>query len=491
LGLTAVALGLLGVSAAANLPLAGSLDPSFGSGGVVTSPGSQGSPIGGIAVQPDGKIVVVGFGSLARYLPDGSPDSSFGVGGYVATAISDSDALALQSDGEILLAGATGPVSDSIGSEFGVARYKPDGSLDASFGTDGIAKTIIPEPQGDCSGNSYTAGASALAVLRGGDILAAGSVGGVDCDPVGWSRFALVRYRSDGSLDSRFGHAGIVQTSFDLKGAPRPLDWLGGIAVQPNGRIVAAGSAGYDGHGIDIATMALARYNPNGSLDRTFGTGGKATTNPKLFYSGGPTALQQGKILVAGASSKKPGTKPEFPVVARYDASGRLDSAFGQHGFAATGGDIYEPTAMLAQNDGKILIAETASYQGPSAVVRLLPNGRRDKSFGRGGIVSLHDEESSLALQTERKMLVGGGNRAGAWTLSRLIGGNNCVVPDLRGKTVSKASITLKGSDCRRGRVTERFSKTVARGHVISTAPRQNVRLPGSAKVGLVVSKGR
>jgi uncharacterized delta-60 repeat protein len=457
----------------------------------VTSPGVQGSPIGGIAVQPDGKIVVVGSGSLARYLPNGSPDSSFGVGGYVTTAIADSDALALQPDGEILVAGAlSGPVGDSrSGSEFAVARYEPDGSPDASFGADGIAKTIIPEPQGDCSGSSYTAAATALAVLRGGDILAAGSVGGVDCDPAGWSQFALVAYRSNGSLDSEFGHAGIVQTSFDL--GPGPLDWLGGIAVQPNGKIVAAGSAGYGGHGLDIDTMALARYNPSGSLDSTFGTGGKATTNPKLFYDGGPTTLQHGKILVAGTTSKKPGTKPFFPVVARFKADGRLDSAFGQHGFAAIGRDIYAPSAMLLQKDGKILIAETASYEGPSAVVRLLPDGRRDKSFGRGGIVSLHDEESGLALQTDRKFLVGGGNRDQAWTLSRLIGGNNCVVPGLRGTTVSKASVRLKKSYCRRGRISRRFSTRVSRGNVISAAPGRGARLPGGAKVGLVVSKGK
>jgi uncharacterized delta-60 repeat protein len=397
----------------------------------------------------------------------------------------------LQPDGRILVAGAIGPVSDSIDSEFGVARYKADGSADTSFGTGGVAKTIIPEPHGDCGGNSYTAGATALAVVRGGDILAAGSVGGVDCDPVGWSRLALVRYRSDGSLDSTFGRAGIVQTSFRLKGAPGPLDWLGGIAVQPNGKIVAAGSAGYDGHGIDIATMALARYKRNGSLDPSFGTGGKATTNPKLFYYGGPTALQHRKILVAGTTSKKPGTKPGFPVVARYDAGGRLDSAFGKHGFAAIGGDIYDPSAMLTQNDGKILIAETASYRGPSALVRLLPNGRRDKSFGRGGIVSLQDGESSLALQTDRKILAGGGNRDKAWTLSRLIGGSNCVVPGLRGTRVSKASTRLEQSHCRRGRISRRFSSKVSRGKVISAAPEHGARLPGGAKVELVVSRGK
>jgi len=477
-GLVLLAFALLGVSSAANLPLAGDLDPAFGSAGVVThSLSSNESGIGGIAVQPDGKIVAAASGSLVRYLPDGSPDSSFGEGGYVATEIS-AEAVVLQPDGKIVVAGESRPVSSTIDSEFAVARYNPDGSLDTSFGTNGVTRTIIPETL-ECGGN-WGASAQAIAILPGGDILAAGSVEIVDCYFPEDNWWALVRYTSGGSLDPTFGDAGIVQTAFAGQ------DSLSGIAVQSDGKIVATGTGGAWGHGgIDIATMALARYEPDGSLDPSFGTGGKVTTNPKLYYYGGPTAFQHGKILVAGSTSKNGNTKPWFPILARYDASGVLDSTFGQHGFAEIKRQLGAPTAMLAQNDGKILIAE-----GSSSIVRLLPNGRLDTSFGSGGIALLPYGISTLALQTDGKILGGGGSN-NAWTLARLLGGNNCVVPSLRGKTVSKASVKLRKSYCRRGRITGRFSNKVDRGRVISTAPPRDARLPGGAKIALVVSKGK
>jgi uncharacterized delta-60 repeat protein len=478
-GLTRLAFG--GLSSAAARPLAGSLDPSFGSGGVVTHRSSSNeSGIRGMAVQPDGKIVAVASGSLVRYLPDGSLDPSFGAGGYVATAIS-ADAIALQPDGKIVVAGDSGPVSESIDSEFAVARYRPDGSLDTSFGTNGIAKTIIRETT-QCGGTSG-ADASALAVLPGGGILAAGSTEILDCYFPGNSGWALVRYTSDGSTDPTFGDAGIVQTSFFGQ------DVLGGVAVQRDGKIVATGSAGGFGHGgIDTATMALARYEPDGSLDPRFGTAGKVTTNPKRFRNGGPSAFQHRKILVAGSTSEN-GNTPWFPVLARYARNGVLDSTFGTHGYVEIRRQLGAPSAMLAQKDGKILIAESSS-PGPSTVVRLLPDGRLDPSFGRGGLVAVGGEVSTLALQTDRKVLVGGAS-SNAWMLARLIGGNNCIVPGLRGKTVSRASAALERSHCRRGRITRRFSNTVARGRVISAAARRGARLSGGAKVDLAVSRGR
>jgi uncharacterized delta-60 repeat protein len=391
-GLAVVSLAVLGVSSAANAPLAGDLDPTFGTGGMVTTGlGSSSHGLGGIAVQSDGKIVVVGSGSVVRYLSDGSLDSSFGNGGNVATGF-DADALALQPDGKIVVAGSRGPVSDTIPSEFTLARYDVNGSPDASFGTDGLTNTVIPEPAPFCgSWCGWNAGARALAVLHGGDILAAGTVwGGPDPAPPdspGWSSFfALARYTHDGSLDPTFGDAGIVQTVVERDGGLAAT--LSGIALQRDGKVVATGSAFYGGHGIDDQTMALARYEPDGSLDPGFGTAGEATTNLRRLYGGGPPMLQHDKILVAGWILRNTTSGwTTFPVLARFTASGRLDSTFGDHGFAEIGAHtIGAPSAMLAQNDGKILIAE--SYpQGRSAVARLLPNGRLDASFGRGGLV--------------------------------------------------------------------------------------------------------
>jgi uncharacterized delta-60 repeat protein len=442
----------------ANVPLAGSLDPSFGTGGVVTGPG-----IGGIAVQADRKIVVVAGGSLVRYLPDGSLDSSFGEGGYVQIPVSE-HAVALQPDGKIVVAGSSSPPDPNAVSEFALARYNPDGSLDTSFGADGITNTAFPE-----QGTSWSASANALAILPDGNIVAAGTSGWEDGCLLPPRMFALARYTPDGTLDPTFGDGGRVQTEFD---GP-----LAGIAVQPDGKIVATGTAldgtACGGGGPGSAAIAVARYGPDGSLDPTFGTSGQVTTFlGGTDVVGGPPILQAGKILVTGQSAVDGSL-----VVARYQASSLH--------FARIRRVTGTPAAVLTQKDGKILVAVS------NGVVRLLPNGRLDASFGKGGIVSLPGATTSaLALQTDRKILVGNGNGNG-WSLARLIGGNNCIVPRLRGKTVSKASATLKKAYCRRGRVSARFSSKVSRGRVISPAPAPGTRLHGGAKVNLVVSKGK
>jgi uncharacterized delta-60 repeat protein len=201
-------------------------------------------------------------------------------------------------------------------------------------------------------------------------------------------------------------------------------------------------------------------------------------TRAVLNYQGGPATIQAGKIVLAGA------THNGILVLARYTAAGRLDSTFGEQGFVKITGFHHGATAVVAQNDGKILMAA-----GNSAF-RLEPNGQLDTSFGRRGIVRLGDGLSTLALQADGKVLVGGRDGYES-TLTRLAGGNNCAVPDLRGKTVSKARAGLKASYCRSGRISKRFSRKVARGRVIATAPQRGARLPGGSRVGLLVSRGR
>jgi uncharacterized delta-60 repeat protein len=486
LGLALLPLCLLGASSAANLPLAGNLDPSFGSAGAVTR--SSGSDIRAIAVQPDGRVVVAGDApsaagfALARYLPDGSPDPSFGIDGYAEThfpASAFASAVAVQPNGKIVVAGSSVIPDTSKVSEFALARFNPNGSLDTSFGTDGSTTTFIP-----VSGSPARAAADALAVLPDGEILAGGTAGWDN--PTTYqssSSFTLVLYRADGSLDSTFGDGGIVQTAFD---GNLQLD---SIAVRPDGKIVAAGGAYAAAHEDDTTRMAIVRYAPDGSLDSTFGNGGKVATRAVLNYQGGPATIQAGKIVLAGA------THNGILVLARYTANGRLDTTFGNQGFAKEitrlqGG----PTAVLAQSDGKILIAaptNAGGYQsGPTTIARVLPNGRLDPSFGRGGTAAVGAFGSSLALQADDKILVGGGNN-GAWNLARLLGGDNCVVPVLRSKTVSKASAELKTAYCRSGRISKRYSNKVARGRVIFTAPPRGSRLPGGAKVEVVVSRGK
>lgn len=475
LGLAFLALGPVGVSSSADLFLAGNDDPFFASGEIVTHIGSS---ITGIAVQPDLKIVVAAS-SLARYLPNGSPDSSFGNGGYVETPTGDNasaQAIALQPDGKIVVAGSS-QADDSGESEFTIARYNSDGFLDTSFGTDGISNTAIPEPA-----SPSFADAKALAILPDGELLVGGTAG-FENDAVTASTtfFALARYEPDGSLDPTFGDGGIVQTRFDGDLG------LNGIAVLSDGGVLAVGTAYGPGHGVDFHRMALVRYEPDGALDPKFGNGGKVASPATPNYYGGPFAIQDRKIVVAGA------THTGLPLFARYTERGRLDTTFGKHGFAKITRVAGWPTAVLAQKHRKIVFAAPTylnSGLGISAVARLLPNGRLDASFGRGGVRSLPVGAASLALQTDQDILVGGYS-GDEWTLERLVGGNNCIVPGLHGKTVSKARAALKKSYCQTGRVSKQFSSTVARGRVISIALARGDRLPGGSKIDLVVSRGR
>jgi uncharacterized delta-60 repeat protein len=454
--LALVVLGPIAVSSAARVSLAGSLDPTFGSGGVVAQ-----SSGGGIALQPDGKIVVSSGSALARYLPDGSFDPSFGTGGQVGA---NAAALALQPDGKIVVAGRNN--YGGTPNQFTLARYDSNGSLDTSFGTDGTTTTAIPTSL-DASWTPWGAGVAALAVLPDGKVLAAGSArwhAGLYQEEGG---FVLARYTPAGALDPTFGDGGIVET----------FGWdadLFGMVVLPDGKIVATGTI--DGGHPDYSTkIAIAGYEPDGSLDYPY-------SEPPTYgrLSGGPAALQHGKIVVAGSIRHY---KQTFPVVARYGTDGVLDKTFGRHGYAEFQRTQFAPGAVVTQNDGKILVAGYSNRGG--TVLRLLPNGRLDPSFGGRGFVAFGPGASSLALQQDGKILVGG------QTLDRLINGNNCVVPDLRGTTLSKAGTGLVKSYCRRGSVATRFSSKVARGRVISTAPRRGTLLPGDAKIHLVVSKGK
>lgn len=292
------------------------------------------------------------------------------------------------------------------------------------------------------------------------------------------SSFALARYEPDGSLDTAFGDGGIVQTTFD--GALT----LSGIALRPDGRIVAVGSASGGQHPYYTSRMVAARYNPDGSLDPTFGNAGKVATSAAFYFNGGPFALlANGKIVVSGV------THDGLAWFARFTANGRIDETFGKQGYAKV--KRLAARQVLAQRDGKIVFVSSDSTDGLgiSTLYRLLPDGRPDTSFGTGKAVELPGSVSALALQPDQKILVGGGD-GDMWTLARLVGGNNCLVPGLHGETVAKATAELKKSHCNRGHVSTVSSK-VTRGRVVSTLPLAGTHEPHGSFVELVVSRGR
>ncbi len=295
--------------------------------------------------------------------------------------------ITLQTDGKILVAGSGG--SDS-GGDFALARYNADGSLDTSFDGDGKLTTDF---------GSYDRGQS-ITLQPDGKIL----VAGIARNSSSGDDFAIARYNADGSLDTSFDGDGKLTTDFgeDNRGYS--------ITLQPDGKILVAGSSGWFGGG----DFALARYNADGSLDTSFDGDGKLTTD---LRSGNSITLQpDGKILVAGDAYN--GNDNNF-ALARYNADGGLDPSFDGDGKLTTdffGSSDYGNSITL-QTDGKILVAGSAynSIGGSSdfALARYNANGSLDTSFDGDGKLttdfgSYDDYGQSITLQPDGKILVAG-----------------------------------------------------------------------------------
>jgi uncharacterized delta-60 repeat protein len=279
----------------------GTPDLTFGVGGAETTSIDDDAEARAMALQPDGKIVLGGSGSgdefaAVRYNTDATLDPGFGTGGIQTTAIGGfgaAHAMALQSDGKILLAGET-DFLDNDDVDFAMLRYDSAGALDPTFGTGGVRTTAIGSGGADDV-------AKAMAVLPDGKILLGGYTSGDDED------FALARYHADGSPDTSFGTAGKQVTAVGTGD-----DAANAMAVQADGKILLGGYSNGD-----TRDFALARYHPDGSLDTGFGTGGTLTT---AVGTAGDAAFalatqSDGKILLGGYSD--PADDPEFAVV-RY-----------------------------------------------------------------------------------------------------------------------------------------------------------------------------
>jgi uncharacterized delta-60 repeat protein len=400
----------------------GSPDPTFGTGGKVTTDFGGNDSAAAVALQGDGKIVVAGTTStftfensfqafaLARYLPDGRLDSAFGAGGKATTAFDDDvegRAVALLPDGRIIAAGGPNPFSSSR-HNFALARYNPNGSLDLTFRGMGRVTT-------DFGANDF---AAAVAIQPDGKLVVAGTTLTFTFG-TGVGAFAIARYHPDGRLDLAFGSGGKVVTDFGDNGSA----FLLAVALQHDGKIVAAGGVIVLGRG----GIALARYNPDGSPDLTFGVGGKVVTELGYSYAVALALQPDGKIVVAGRSSNffvaglyivSPGG--HF-TVARYNPDGDLDVTFGTGGTRITDfGDDDAASAVGLQSDGKIVVAGGTISSGnvSFALARYTADGNLDPTFGTGGKVTTdfgHGEEAfALALQPDGKIVVAGGSAFGS-----------------------------------------------------------------------------
>lgn len=429
---------------------AGDLDLGFGEAGRVITlpPGSEGAFPAAAMLQPDGKIVTGGLASFARnggrnidfclirYLPDGSLDTSFGTDGIVITnfpggrpedftgdGIQD---LVLQPDGKILAVGFTVisdnlPISQDPPSgdiNFALARYHPDGSLDSSFGNQGLVTL-------DFSSRNVEDSIHGVALLPDGRILVAGNV---DRSATNEEDFALARFLPNGALDPSFGNAGRVQT--DLRGGSH--DQAQEIALQPDGRILVGGRSGVPAM-LASEDFVVLRYNADGTPDNNFGNGGMALANffPAPATGGDPSedaafdlALQpDGKIVLAGTAAII--SLPASQIaVARFQADGTPDSSFGTDGLVTSGfedilsGSLASGSSLLLMASGDLIVGGGAGRIQPTldvdfALARYSADGSLNGNFGRGGkVVSSFpeigngiDSINDLALQADGKIV--------------------------------------------------------------------------------------
>ncbi len=325
----------------------GALDPTFGTAGrVLTDFTDTSDTIFAIAIQPDGKIVAAGTTTgattsndfaVARYLPNGELDPSFGTGGKVVTALgTDSDtayALAIQPDGKLVVGGDSNRGSSQTGVDFALVRYTTAGVLDTTFGTSGIVLTPIAS-----NGARDSIYALALETVDGETrIVAAGGEGD----------FTIARYRATGELDATFGSGGKVANLFGSTiGAARA------ITVTPAGAIAVAGHAQHD--------VAVAQLTSAGALDPFFGTGGKLTTRVSTTNFDEAQAITVdtgGKLLVAGWVYEGVSSAGNF-VLLRYLTDGQLDPSFGTAGLVITpvaaGSKADQAMAIAIQDDDRV-----------------------------------------------------------------------------------------------------------------------------------------
>lgn len=393
------------------LAQSGTLDPGFGTGGIVTTAIGTTSSIGDIIVQPDGKPVVAGLYvngvngfdfALARYNYDGTPDNSFGTGG-VATLVAGNtygglNSIALQTDGKIV---AAGYIDGGANKDIVVARFTANGTPDISFGTGGMVISHVD----DFDDFSYD-----VLVQPDGKILAAGHYNGTS---TGFnSAIALLRFNANGTPDNSFGTNGIVTA---LVGPSHTF--LAAITLQADGKILVAGNSMVDNTS-SYEDFIILRFNSNGSPDNSFDGDGR------LLFGMGNNARDElksivvrpdGKILAAGQTNNI-STINRY-VVCQLNVNGSFDNGFGTNGIL-----VVDPQAadynfladMFLQPDGKLLICGTNSTTAAITdfiMYRFLPSGLADPVFGNNGKVitdfRLIDNAYCMTAQNSRIYLAG------------------------------------------------------------------------------------
>jgi uncharacterized delta-60 repeat protein len=388
------------ITTASSIASPGELNSSFGSGGMINiclGPAAADEWANGVAIQPDGGILLGGYVNnsygLARFESDGTLDGGFGTGGRVLAILGSGGGgpvgMALQQDEKIVIAGSVSfSAFDPYARGFFAVRHDRNGNRDASFGNGGLATVLF---------NGAGAYASDMVVQPDGKVVVSGyAIQGYEQD------FALARFDANGSLDSSFHGNGRVITDLGDR-----IDRCTSLGLQRDGKIIAAGYSG------DM--WALVRYNADGTLDNSFHGDGKLRfVVPGYAYPTVSVAVQaDGRILLAGSTGAS-SSSPQFTIY-RFNSDGTADETFGLAGKVSTqvGASWSFCSSVVVQHDGKIVTGGWADGGPLFALVRYLNNGALDPAFGTNGVVLTRAGSGGgiilrLALQRDGRILAAG-----------------------------------------------------------------------------------
>ncbi len=366
----------------------GLLDETFGSHGIVKMNIQTDDLASDIKIQADGKIVIAGTAFVdrsydifvARYLTTGQLDMSFGMNGIRTTDVNDMNlndgaaSLALQADGKIIVAGGT---HTGVNNDLLVLRYTSQGALDPSFGINGIARLAV-----ETSSHEF---ANAVAIQADGKIIAAGYVNGGSSNDM-----LLYRLTPEGQPDTTFHSNGVVRTSVGMTSN----EIINAIVLGADGSLFVAGECDRNGN----RDFMVAKYDGHGSLDANFGIEGMVITRVSEFGLGLTTPntadlandliIQgDGKLLAVGSAAG--GGIGYNVALVRYDPTGGLEEAFGDHGITLVDVSRYNDTAtgVVLQSNGKIVLAGYSHIQNNEDIVvsRFESEGQRVVASGGTG----------------------------------------------------------------------------------------------------------
>ena len=382
----------------------GALDKSFGVNGKVYTPyyNKQLNVIAS-AVQTDDKIVIAGtyYSSnksgffITRYLTKGDLDLNFGDSGKTVIDFGynsyRAQAIAIQTDGKIIVTGYGSANTTNNTFDMLTVRLTATGKPDSSFGNRGKLIT-------DFGTNEFS---NAVCVQTDGKIILGGVYNSVEC--------LLVRYKSNGVLDTSFGDEGKVVSAIS------PITGISSVIVQPDKKIIAGGSDDYP-----KSVFLISRYKPNGYIDSSFGSNGFVHTQVSTHGDFSTKILLQsdGKIIAAGRTGTDNMSDTNKDMVAvRYKTGGTLDKTYGNGGITTVSlnSSYLEANSAAMQSDGKlILIGEGGPVSGPAdfCVARLTVDGKLDSLFGNKGIrftnIKFHDIAYGGGIQNNNDIIATG-----------------------------------------------------------------------------------